>query len=322
LRRKVADFRFVWAQKSFGVGVSIGIVSIDRNSETIPGVMNAADSACYTAKYKGRNRVHVYRRSNTDLVRRHGDAEWVIRVQDALHKNSFELSYQPIVPVRDKFGDGVHIELLLRLPDDSGEPVPPGAFLPAAERYNLSTQIDRWVVTNALAWFAENPKALERIATCSINLSAQSLTDPKFLNFVCDILDVSPVPAEKICFEINETTAIANLTDATRFMNTLGELGCRFALDDFGSGHSSFAYLKTLPVHYLKIDGVYVKGIVDDPLDYAIVRSINDIGQVMGMRTIAEYVESERVAEKLREIGIDYYQGYFLGKPKPMEELA
>jgi EAL domain-containing protein (putative c-di-GMP-specific phosphodiesterase class I) len=130
------------------------------------------------------------------------------------------------------------------------------------------------------------------------------------------------VPAEKICFEINETTAIANLTDATRFMNTLGELGCRFALDDFGSGHSSFAYLKTLPVHYLKIDGVYVKGIVDDPLDYAIVRSINDIGQVMGMRTIAEYVESERVAEKLREIGIDYYQGYFLGKPKPMEELA
>ena len=322
LRRKVADFRFVWAQKSFGVGVSIGIVSIDRSSETIAAVMNAADSACYTAKYKGRNRVHVYRRSNTDLVRRHGDAEWVIRVQDALRKNSFELSYQPIVPVTDQFGDGLHIELLLRLPDSSGEPVPPGAFLPAAERYNLSTQIDRWVVTNALAWFTENPKALERIVTCSINLSAQSLSDPKFLNFVCDILDLSPVPAEKICFDISETAAIANLTDATRFMNTLGELGCRFALDDFGSGHSSFAYLKTLPVHYLKIDGVYVKGIADDPLDYAIVRSINDIGQVMGKHTIAEYVESERVAEKLREIGIDFYQGYFIAKPRPIEELA
>ena len=322
LRREVADFRFVWAQKSFGIGVSIGIVSIDQSSETIPAVMNAADSACYTAKYKGRNRVHVYRRSNTDLAKRHGDAEWVIRVQEALRENSFELSYQPIVPVMDKFEDGAHIELLLRLPDSSGEPVPPGAFLPAAERYNLSSQIDRWVVTNALAWFAENPGTLDRIVTCSINLSAQSLTDPKFLDFVCDVLDISPVPAEKICFDISETAAIANLTDATRFMNTLGELGCRFALDDFGSGYSSFAYLKALPVDYLKIDGMYVKGIADDPLDYAIVHSINDIGQVMEKHTIAENVESERVAEKLREIGIDYYQGYFIAKPRPIEELA
>jgi diguanylate cyclase (GGDEF)-like protein/PAS domain S-box-containing protein len=322
LRRKVADFRFVWAQKNFGIGASIGIVPIDHTSENISAVMNAADSACYTAKYKGRNRVHVYRRSNTDLVRRHGDAEWVIRVERALHENTFELTYQPIVPIANESERDSHIELLLRLPDRNGDPVPPGAFLPAAERYNLSTKIDRWVVTHALAWFAENPRALERVVTCSINLSAQSLIDPKFLNFVCDVLEASPVPAEKICFDINESAAIANLTDATRFMTTLSKLGCRFALDDFGSGHSSFAYLKSLPVDYLKIDGVYVKGIADDPLDLAIVRSINDIGQVMEKRTIAEYVESEQVAEKLREIGIDFYQGYLVSEPIPLENLA
>lgn len=322
LRRKVADFRFVWAQRNFSVGVSVGIVSIDQSSENIAAVMNAADSACYTAKYKGRNRVHVYHRSNTDLVRRHGDADWVIRVERALLKNSFELAYQRIVPVSNKLETGDHIELLLRLPDASGEPVPPGAFLPAAERYNLSSPIDRWVVTNALAWFAENPKALDRVAVFSINLSAQSLIDPNFLNFVCDALEASPVPAEKMCFDISESVAIANLTDATRFMSTLGTLGCRFALDDFGSGHSSFAYLKTLPVDYLKIDGVYVNGIADDPLDFAIVRSINDIGKIMGKLTIAEVVESERVAEKLREIGVDYYQGYFIAEPRPIEKLA
>ena len=322
LRRKVADFRFVWAHKSFGVGVSIGIVSIDHSSENISAIMNAADSACYTAKYKGRNRVHVYRRSGTDLVRRHGDAEWVIRVERALHENTFELSYQPIVPVDRGRSGGEHIELLLRLPDRNGDLVPPGSFLPAAERYNLSSKVDRWVLTHALAWFAENPEALDRVDTVSINLSAQSLVDPKFQNFVCDILDASPIPAAKICFEISESVAIANLTDATRFMTTLSKVGCRFALDDFGSGHSSFAYLKSLPVDYLKIDGAYVKGIADDPLDLAIVRSINDIGQVMAKHTIAEYVESEQVAEKLREIGIDFYQGYFIAEPRPIAALA
>lgn len=322
LRGKVAEFRFAWAQRRFSIGVSVGIVSIDQSSENISAVMNAADSACYTAKHKGRNRVHVYRRSNTDLVRRHGDAEWVARVEKALRDNSFELAYQPIVPVSGQFDDGAHIELLLRLPGAGGTPVPPGAFLPAAERYNLSSRIDRWVVTNALTWFAKNPEALERVAVCSINLSAQSLVDPNFLNFVCDELQESSFPAEKICFDISESAAIANLTDATRLMTTLAKLGCQFALDDFGSGHSSFAYLKTLPVKYLKIDGVYVKGVADDPLDLAIVRSINDIGQVMEMHTIAEFVESERVADKLREIGIDYYQGYFIAQPKPIQELA
>jgi len=322
LRKKVADFRFVWAQKSFGVGVSIGIVSIDQSSENISAVMNAADSACYTAKYKGRNRVHVYRRSNTDLVRRHGDVEWVIRVERALHNNEFQLNYQPIVALTEHFDDGEHIELLLRLPEGDGKVSPPGAFLPAAERYNLSSHIDRWVVTKALEWFSENPSHLERIMSISINLSGQSLIDLKFADFVVNYLKDSVVPARKICFEIAESTAIANLTDATRFMTTLGKLGCQFALDDFGSGHSSFAYLKTLPVDYLKIDGIYTKGIADDSLDLAIVRSINEIGQVMNKRTIAESVESERVVNKLREVGIDYCQGNFIAPPRAIDTLV
>lgn len=322
LRKKIADFRFVWGEKSFGVGVSVGIVSIDQDSENMSAVMNAADSACYTAKHKGRNRVHIYRRSNTDLVRRHGDVEWVIRVERALHEGSFELEFQTIVPVMDQFEDGVHIELLLRMPDAGGGSVPPGAFLPAAERYNLSSKIDRWVITNALKWFADHPDALERVVTCSINLSAQSIVDPKFMDFICDAFESNSVPARKICFDVDESVAIANLTDTLRFMTTLGKLGCQFALDDFGSGHSSFAYLKTLPVDYLKIDGAYIKGIVESPLDLAIVRSINDIGQIMDKSTIAEYVESERVANKLREIGVDYCQGYHFARPRPIAELA
>jgi len=322
LRKKIADFRFVWGEKSFGVGVSVGIVSIDQDSENMSAVMNAADSACYTAKHKGRNRVHIYRRSNTDLVRRHGDVEWIVRVERALHEGSFELEFQTIVPVMDQFDDGIHIELLLRMPDAGGGSVPPGAFLPAAERYNLSSKIDRWVITNALKWFADHPDALERVVTCSINLSAQSIVDPKFMDFICDAFESNSVPARKICFDVDESVAIANLTDTLRFMTTLGKLGCQFALDDFGSGHSSFAYLKTLPVDYLKIDGAYIKGIVESPLDLAIVRSINDIGQIMDKSTIAEYVESERVANKLREIGVDYCQGYHFARPRPIAELA
>ena len=321
LRKKVSEFRFVWAQKSFGVGVSIGIVSIDQTSENIFAVMNAADSACYTAKYKGRNRVHVYRRSNTDLVRRHGDVEWVIRVERALHENGFQLNYQPIVPLSQNFDDGEHIELLLRLPESDGELSPPGAFLPAAERYNLSSHIDRWVIQTAFEWFSDNPTLLERVMSISINLSAQSLVNPKFTDFVVNFMGHSAVPARKICFEIAESAAIANLTDATRLMSTLGKLGCQFALDDFGSGHSSFAYLKTLPVDYLKIDGVYTRSIADDSLDLAIVRSINEIGHVMNKSTIAESVESERVLNKLREMGIDYCQGNFIAKPRSIEAL-
>ena len=322
LLKKVSDFRFVWEQKSFSVSLSIGIVAIDETSQSINGILSAADSACYAAKDKGRNRIQVFERSHRELAKRHGDMQWVERVESALATNGFELCYQPIEATIPGFEDGVHIELLLRMRTDSGELVPPGAFLPAAERYNLATKIDRWVVGTALAWFDRHPRALAELRTCSINLCGQSLVDSDFLEFVKDAIESSSMPAEKICFEVGETAAIANLTSATRFMSALKRLGCRFALDDFGSGLSSFAYLQTLPVDNLKIDGVFIRNIADNPVDLAIVRSINEIGQVMEKHTVAESVESERIAQKLREIGIDYCQGHFIGSPKPLDELA
>ena len=321
LLRQVGDFRFVWEQKSFNVSLSIGIVPIDETSESIVGVLSAADSACYAAKDSGRNRVQVYERSNIELAKRHGDTQWISRVESALANDGFELCFQPIEPVTEVFEEGTHVELLLRMRSESGDLVPPGAFLPAAERYNLATQIDRWVLDAALAWFDRHPRMLEKLGTCSINLCGQSLVDPGFLEFVEKSIEQCRVPADKICFEVGETAAIANLTSATRFMTRLKRLGCRFALDDFGSGLSSFAYLQTLPVDFLKIDGVFIRDIAENPVDLAIVRAINDIGQVMEKHTVAECVESEDVAEKLREIGIDYRQGYFIAPPRPLDEL-
>ena len=322
LLKNVSDFRFVWEQKTFGVSVSIGIVPIDETSESVNNVLSAADSACYAAKDRGRNRVQVYERSNRELAKRHGDMQWVARVESALATDGFELWYQPIEPTTPGFEDGLHVELLLRMRTGTDDLVPPGAFLPAAERYNLATEIDKWVLRAALAWLDRHPGVLARLRACSINLCGQSLVDASFLGFVEDVIARSSMPAEKICFEIGETAAIANLTSAARFMSALSGLGCRFALDDFGSGLSSFAYLQTLPVDYLKIDGAFIRDVADNPVDLAIVRSINDIGQVMEKRTVAESVESERVAEKLREIGIDYCQGHFFGSPQRLDDLA
>lgn len=214
-----------------------------------------------------------------------------------------------------------HYELLLRMEDENGQIVPPGAFLPAAERYNLVDQLDAWVIENAFTLLIENPAFLAQVNFISINLSGQSLTNPDFLKFIISQLDKSGIDGEKICFEITETAAIANMSTAIKFISTLKELGCRFALDDFGSGLASFGYLKNLPVDYLKIDGMFVKNIVDDPIDHAMVRSINEIGQVMGMRTIAEFVENDEIKGMVREIGVNYAQGYGIGKPVPFDRV-
>ncbi len=200
--------------------------------------------------------------------------------------------------------------------------VPPGAFLPAAERYSLSVRLDRWVVEKIFAWLDAHPDQLKRLTMCSINLSGHSIADEEFLQFVIASLDGTNVPAEKLCFEITETAAITNLVSATRFITALKGWGCHFALDDFGSGLSSFAYLKQLAVDFLKIDGVFVKDVVDDPINLAMVKSINDIGKVMGKRTIAEFVENESILRKLREVGVDYAQGYRIGRPTPLERLV
>jgi diguanylate cyclase (GGDEF)-like protein/PAS domain S-box-containing protein len=322
VRRAVAEFRFVWEERVFHIGVSIGLVPICETSESIANLLSAADSACYAAKDEGRNRVHVYHLDDSELARRQGEMRWVARIDHALEDQRLQLWSQPIVPVMTDSGEGEQFELLLRLVDERGETILPGVFLPAAERYGLSTKLDRWVVGAALGWLSRNPKLLERLHLCFVNLSGASLADEEFLEFVHQQLEQSQIPSQKICFEVTETATIANLSRAMTFMEALKAQGCRFALDDFGSGLSSFAYLKTLPVDYLKIDGAFVKRIVDDEVDLALVRSINDVGKVMRKGTIAEFVENEAILQKLREIGVDYAQGYGIGRPAPIEETT
>lgn len=322
LRKGIDEFRFLWEGKSFNLGVSIGLVSIAATSESVTSVLRAADAACYRAKDQGRNRINIYREDDAELAKHHGEIQWAARIPRALENDRFQLNFQPIVPVNAGSGEKEHYELLLRLQDKRGYLVPPGAFLPAAERYNLATKIDCWVIERALKWLACHPSHLKRLYLCAINLSGQSLDNEDFLKFIHRCFDKTGVPPEKICFEITETAAIANLTKASHFMTTLEGWGCRFALDDFGSGLSSFAYLKNLPVDFLKIDGAFIKNIVANPIDQAMVNSINEIGHVMGKQTIAECVENESILKVLRDIGINYVQGYGIGQPRSIEDLA
>ena len=321
LRRTIAEHRFMWEGNSFAVGVSIGVVPIDDASEGVTGVLAAADAACYAAKDGGRNRVHVYHADDAELALRHGEMQWVSRLNTALDEGRFTLCFQPIERLQAGAETGLHYELLLRLKEDGGQVAPPGAFLPAAERYGLSPRTDRWVVDTALRWLECHPAHVRRLALCSINVSGASLGDEGFVTFLLARLESGRVPCDRICFEITETAAIANLSAAIRFIGMVRDLGCRFALDDFGSGVSSFAYLKSLPVDFLKIDGVFVKDLLEDPIDRAMVRAINDMGHAMGKSTIAEFVENDGIREILRDIGVDFAQGFGVGRPRPIEEL-
>jgi len=321
VQKAVEDFRFAWEGQSFNIGVSIGVVPINQASEKMESVLSMADAACYAAKDAGRNRVHIYREDDVELAKRRGEMHWVAVINRALEQNRFLLHCQSFIPLAAGGDQRKGYELLVRMQDDNGRTVVPGAFLPAAERYNLSTNMDRWVIGEAFEWLSRHREDLERMLMCSINLSGSSLGDNKFLEFVIQQFEENRLPPEKICFEITETAAIANLTNASRFINALKNLGCRFALDDFGSGLSSFAYLKNLPVDYLKIDGMFVKDIVDDAIDFAMVKSINDMGHVMGKQTIAEFVENDAILEKLKEIGVDYAQGYGIDRPRPLAQI-
>jgi EAL domain-containing protein (putative c-di-GMP-specific phosphodiesterase class I) len=271
------------------------------------------------AKEKGRNRVQIYHPEDSELSVRHGEMEWVARIHKALDESRFCLYAQEIVEVRGPSKRGIHVELLVRMLDEQGKLVLPMAFIPAAERYNLMPAIDRWVIRSAFSTLAalRTQGQANLIETCSINLSSASIQDERFLDFVREQFAQVAVPHSAICFEITERAAIANLGKAKQFIQELRALGCTFSLDDFGAGWSSFAYLKDLPVDFLKIDGSFVKDMADDPIDRAMVKAMNDIGHVMGKKTIAEFVENDRILAILRDIGVDFAQGYGIARPKP-----
>ncbi len=318
LREVVKKFRFAWEDKVFEIGASIGVVPITTDSGSIVDVLSAADSACYVAKDHGRNRIHVYQTEDSALTKRHGEMQWVHRVNSALGEDRFRLFFQKVLPLaadeHEQYG-----EILVRLVDEQGKLVLPMAFIPAAERYQMMPAIDRWVLSATLTALRERVPVLGEISICAINLSGQSLCDDHFLASVVDILDASSINPAHICFEITETAAIGNLARAMRFISVLKGMGCRFALDDFGSGLISFMHLKHLPVDFLKIDGSFVRDMVKDPVDAAMVEAINRIGHVMGIRTIAEAVENQSTLERLRDLGVNYAQGTIIARPEPFE---
>lgn len=319
LYKVIQNYIFLWEGQSFRVGVSIGLVAITEATSNLTELLKEADAACYMAKDLGRNRIHIYHPEDVEIAHRHGEMQWVSKLNQALEEDRFCLYAQTIEPLNGS--NQKHYELLIRMIDEKGEIIPPGAFLPAAERYNLMLKIDIWVIKQAFSLLANTPDFVAQTGFISINLSGQSMADHNLLDFIISEIDSAGIDGDKICFEITETAAISNFRRAMLFISTLRRLGCRFALDDFGSGLSSFGYLKSLPVDYLKIDGMFVKDIIDDPIDHAMVKSINEIGQIMGMKTIAEFVENDEIKDMLREIGVNYAQGYGIDKPVPFKDL-
>ena len=324
LRNAIGGFHFIWKTRSFNVGVSVGLVNVSDRLQTLALVLSAADSACYMAKDKGRNRVQVYSPESDEVAQRHGEMEWVDRIKQALAENRFCLYAQPVQRTHGNDASPPYTEVLLRLRDeDSNKLIPPTEFIPAAERYHLMPAIDRWVITNAFGVLARQLGStgnVDSIGTCGINLSGASIGDNDFLDFVHAQFAHFKIPHSYICFEITETTAVTSLSKAAAFIEALRGLGCQFALDDFGVGASSFTYLRHLPVDYVKIDGSFVKDMLQDPVGHAMVEAIHRIGHIMGKKTIAESVESRAILAALRTIGVDYAQGFGIAMPAPFGE--
>jgi len=324
LRKAIVDFRFAWKNRSFTIGVSIGLVNLAEGPHTLASVLSAADAACYLAKDKGRNRVQVYRPEDDEVALRRGEMEWVNRLHRALAEDRLCLYAQPMHAMHSTGTEVLHQELLVRLIDENDELIQPITFIPAAERYHLMPSIDRWVIRTAFRLLADRRAAGDASAlsgTYAINLSGASIGDDQFLDYVRESFARFRIPHRAICFEITETTAVTSLSKAAEFIGAMREPGCRFALDDFGVGVSSFTYLKHLPVDYLKIDGSFVKDMCSDPVNHAMVEAIHRIGHIMGKKTIAESVEDRAALPALRAIGVDYAQGFGIAKPAPFGRM-
>ena len=314
LRQAIRDYRFIWQDGVLGVGVSIGIVEITKETPTVANVMSAADVACYSAKDSGRNRLHLYTPDN--VPERHKEMHWVSKLTRACDESRFDLHFQPIVPIGSTVHDREHFELMLRMHDDSGQLISPAEFIPAAERYNIMPSVDRWVFRTALERVVHRNGSGIKPYTIAVNLSGNSLNDESFLEYLIGQLSGASLAEGAICFEITETAAIANLGNVVYFMRELKARGCHFALDDFGSGLSSFMYLKTLPVDYLKIDGQFIENVARDPVDRSMVEAISQVGRAMSIHTIAERVESQEVLTELARLGIGFAQGFHIAEPR------
>lgn len=323
LRNVVEDFRFVWEGRTFDVGFGVGLVAMGKGSGDAADVLRAADSACYAAKTRGRNKIFVYRADDPELQKLRGEIRWATHIGDALRNQQFQLYYQLIQPVQRPETDVFHCELLMRTEDESHKLVSPEAFIPAAERYKLVTDIDRWVINSALPKIAELDAQAPAGKTnlCGINLSGQALSDETFLDYVKSLMERYKVKPASVCFEITETGAIGDLDLAIHFMQEMKALGCVFALDDFGTGVSSYTFLKKFPLDYVKIDGSFIRSMLDSSVDLAMVESVIHIAKVMGIKTVAEYVEDEKTLHKLKELGVDYAQGYGIARPAPLDAV-
>jgi diguanylate cyclase (GGDEF)-like protein/PAS domain S-box-containing protein len=318
VRQSIKDYRFIWGSTTLSVGASVGVVQIGADTESVAAIMSAADIACYAAKDEGRNRVHVYEAAG--VSHRHREMHWVARVTRAAEENRLELFFQPIVRIGATEVPTFH-ELTIRLRDDDGRLVPPSEFIPAAERYNVMSIIDRWVVIRAVELLKRRREAGGSLPLLAVNLSGTSLNEQSFAEFVLHTVG-EPEIASALCFEMTETAAVTSLSNAAFFMRELKARGCKFALDDFGTGLSSFMYLKTLPVDYLKIDGQFISQIATDAVDRSMVEAISKVGRALGIETVAEWVENEATLDELKRIGVDFAQGYHLARPAPIAELA
>lgn len=320
MRALVRGFGFHWNDRRFEIGASIGLVMITPETDSLDAVLRHADMACYAAKHAGRNRVYRYQpgdQADTQLL---NEMDWVQKLREAMREDRLALWYQPIVAIDDK-QEEQHVEILLRLHDIDGTLIAPGAFIPAAERYGIMSEIDRWVIAATLE-HARQCRQQGDVFRCAVNLSGHSVGDPGMLHYIREQFSDAGVPPDWVCFEITETAAINNLARATVFISELHRLGCRFALDDFGAGVSSFGYLKHLPVDYVKIDGSFVQKLTSNPLDHALVQAINHVAHVLGKRTVAEFVEDDATLDKLRELGVDFAQGYGVARPAPLPTPA
>jgi len=311
----IADYRFVWKDKIFNIGISVGLVEISHASGTLQDVMSAADSACYMAKQQGRGKVHIYSARDEAVARERGDIQWLRQLQTALHEDGFALAMQPIIAMRGRGESGPTAEVLIRLSDSHGRPTASAEFLRPAERYQMMPQIDRWVINSTLTAISGGDIKLPAHRSCAINLSGQTLGDEAFLGFVVDSLDRSGVAPSAICFEVTESAILSNVQQAQRFIEVLHGIGCEFSLDDFGSGLGSFSSLKHLPIDYLKIDGTYTRNLQTDLVNQEMVAAMIKLARTMQFKVVAEEVEYQEDFDWLRDIGVDFVQGYFIEAP-------